>query len=46
MTPKTISQNFLKRAGELSFFKTLLRLEISRDEKEKRILEKIVKSVN
>jgi len=46
MTPKTISQNFLKRAGEMKFLKRLLRLEISNDEREKRTLQKIVDSVN
>lgn len=46
MTPKRISQNFLKRAGEIIFLKRLLSLEISKDKKEKKILEEIVDCAN
>lgn len=46
MTPKTIAQKFLKRAGGMRFLKRLLLLEISEDEEEKQTLQKIVDSVN
>lgn len=46
MTPKKLSQKYLKRAGELKREKSLLSLNISHDEQNKRILKKIVKSVN
>ena len=46
LTPKKLSQKYLKRAGEIKFLKTLLQLEISRDEKEEQTLKKIVNSVN
>ena len=46
MTPKKLSQKFLKRAGELKREKSLLLLDISHDEQNEKILKKMVKSVN
>ena len=45
-TAKKLSQKYLKRAGELKYRKHLVQLEISEDERDRRILEKIVESVN
>jgi hypothetical protein len=46
MTPKTISEKFLKRAGEMKFLKKALSLEISEDEEEEQTLKKVVNSIN
>jgi hypothetical protein len=46
MTPKKLSQRFLRRAGEIKLGKRLSTLSISKDDKDEQILKQIVSSVN
>ena len=41
MTPKKLSQKYLKRAGEIKVLKTALRMDISLDSENEKILRRI-----